>query len=177
MSDPLSVPATERGVVRVFQVTIEAGTAGAFQAPGAIDRALGLRDVNTDYVEVFPVSDLAGVGLATYLVDGCGVPEPVIAPDRDRLDLLTGHLMVVLSKAFRAQPAQIAPAAQLHLVGIYAETPVDWTGNGPIETASARPGSGPGQTPPDPGATRRIGTTLLLAMLAIIAIFALFLLF
>lgn len=170
MTDPLTVPASEHGVVRVFSLEIEAGGARAFDAPGAVAAALGVDSVDTDYVEVFPVTDLAGVGLAAYLTDGCGVPEEVIDPDRARLDALTGHLMVVLSKAFGGRAMRIAPAAQLKLVGVYSETPVDWSSDGPIETSSARPRSGAGISarPPDTRAGR-IGSALFVGLLLLCA--------
>ncbi len=156
MTDPLTVLPGERGVVRIFALTIEAGGIKAFRAPGAIDTALGVQNVVTEYVEVFPITDLAGVGLAAYLVDGCGVPETVVEPERERLDAIEGHVMVVLSRAFDGNPAQIQPAGQLRLIGTFSETPVDWSGNGPIETQSARPGSGTATAPRKTRARARI---------------------
>ncbi|MEX0283246.1 MAG: hypothetical protein AB3N23_01400 [Paracoccaceae bacterium] len=177
MSGPLTVPPNERGVVRVFSLIIEAGGIKAFKAPGAIDTALGVSGVDTEYVEVFPVTDLAGVGLANYLVDGCGVPEAVIDPDRDRLDALEGHLMVVLSKAFQGRAATITPAGPLVLAGVYAETPVDWSSSGPIKTDSARPGTGHVSPLPPSDATRRVGSAVFVGMLLLIALVLFFLLF
>ena len=42
MIDPLIVGAGERGVVRVFSLTIEAGEAQALKTPRALDAALGV---------------------------------------------------------------------------------------------------------------------------------------
>lgn len=143
MIDPLRIPAGERGVVRVFALRIEAGDIQALRAPGAMGTALGLPGIDTDYVEAFPLTDLAGLGLAMYLTEGCGVPESIIAPEADRLDALEGAVMIVLSKAFGGKAVQLHPSTQLNLVGVFAQTPVDWSGNGPIKSASALPGSGP----------------------------------
>ena len=147
MSAALRVPPGENGIVRVFSVTIEAGTVQALRAPGAIDTALGVSGLDPDYVVTFPVADLAGVGLATYLSDGCGIPEPVIAPERERLDAIEGAVIVVMSGAFQGQAVTLQPAAQMTLQGVFSETATDWSDNGPIETASALRGSGPRTAP------------------------------
>lgn len=174
MTDPLLVRAGERGVVRVFSVTIEAGDLRALRMPGAIDTALGMAGVDGYYVELFPVSDLAGVGLATYLSDGCDVPEEVVTPDAARLDAVEGVVMVVLSRAFQGQEARIVPAAQLRLIGTYSQTPVDWTPNGPIETASALPGSGVAQAPyPASQPARRAGAAVFAIFIALVALIVL----
>lgn len=175
MIDPLIVRAGERGVVRVFSLTIEAGEAQALKTPRALDAALGVQGLEAEFVEAFPLSDLAGIGLADYLTDGCGVPEAMIEPERERLDALEGHVVVVLSKAFGGQEAQISPTAQLTLVGAYSETPTDWSSNGPIETKSARPGSGVATAPRARRSNaRRIGAAVFtLFLLLFVLIFAL----
>lgn len=170
MTDPLDIPAGERGVVRVFALQIEAGGIQALKAPGAMGTALGVPGIDADYVEAFPLTDLAGVGLATYLSDGCGVPEAVIAPQAEQLDALQGSVMVVLSKAFGGKAARLHPSAQLDLVGVFAETPVDWSGNGPIDTASALPGgSGPAPALP-PARPPRAATYVVLGLIALAAL-------
>jgi len=167
----MTVDAGERGVVRVFSLIIEAGGIEAFDAPGALDNALGVRDIDPIYVETFAITDLAGVGLATYLVDGCGVPDAVIEPDRDRLDAITGHVMVVLSRAFGGRAATLRPAGQLALAGIYAETPTDWTDGGPIVTASALPRTGTRLSPRDARSrASRIGGAIFAVVMALIAL-------
>ncbi len=184
--DPLHVAAGEHGVVRLFTLTIEAGDTEALRAPGALDRALGVTGIDGDQVEVFAISDLAGVGLATYLVDGLGLPQAVVAPDADRLDALGGHVMVVLSRAFGGREATLHPTAQLALAGIWSQTPTDWTRRGRIQSASARGSSAPPASPrtssPDsPRAARararRIGGAIFVAFMAIIAAILLTLVF
>lgn len=180
MSDPLTVPAGERGVIRLFALTIEAGGVAAFDAPGALDAALGVQGLDPDHIDVFAMSDLAGLGLANYLIDGCGVAEAVIEPDRDQLDARTGHIMAVRSRAFGGRAARITPAATLRLIGKYGETPVDRSGNGPLTSASARPGSGaPGPLPPRAvrARARLIGATILTAFFALICLIVLLLAF
>lgn len=175
MNAPIDIPRDEHGIVRVFTLTIEAGGLGALRAPGALESALGVAGIDPEYVELFPVSDLAGVGLATYLIDGCGVPPEQIEPDRDRLEAITGHVMVVLSRAFGGRAVTLTPAAQLTLAGHYSETPTDWRADGPIETASARPTApAHASTRPSPRAARarasRVGGTIFAVFMALIAL-------
>jgi hypothetical protein len=174
MPDPLHVPAGEHGVVRLFTLTIEAGDINALHAPGALDRALGVAGLDADQVEIFAIDDLAGVGLATYLNDGLGLPDAVVAPDADRLDALTGFVMVVLSRAFGGRAATLTPTAQLTLAGIWSQSPTNWAGHGHLASDSAR-----GSTAPPAAASaspraararaRRIGGAIFAVFMAIIA--------
>ena len=47
-------------------------------------KALGAETLDPEHVEVFPVSDLEGVGLAGYLEDGMGVPADQLEDMRAR---------------------------------------------------------------------------------------------
>ena len=168
MTDALQVAEGERGVVRVFSLTIEAGTIQALRAPGALASALGVPDIDANAVELFPIEDLAGVGLSSYLEDGCGVPGAVIAADRDRLDAVEGVVLVVLSAAFQGRAARLDPAAQLQLLGVYSETPTDWSEGAPIETASALPRSTTGPPPRQARAQARVAGMVVFAVFVVI---------
>ncbi len=169
--NPLTVALGETGVVRLFTLTIEAGGLQALQAPGALDIALGVENIDPEQVELFATTDLAGVGLATYLIDGCGIPETAIAPDAARLDALDGDVMVVLSRAFGGRAVTLRPAAQLSLAGIWSQTPTDWRDCGPIVTASASTSGGMSGLSPRAARSRarRIGGAIFAVVMAIIA--------
>ncbi len=169
--NPLAVAPGEHGVVRLFTLTIEAGGLKALKTPGALDGALGVDNVDPEQVELFDIADLAGVGLATYLIDGCGIPEAVIAPDAARLDALDGNVMVVLSRAFGGRAVTLHPAAQLSLAGIWSETATDWRDSGPIVTASASTSGGMSGLSPRAARSRarRIGGAIFAVVMAIIA--------
>ncbi len=62
--------------------------------------ALGAVSLNPVHVEHFPVSDLEGVGLATYLGDGLGIDAAEIAANRDRIDAITGDVIILRPAAF-----------------------------------------------------------------------------
>lgn len=122
MSGRIEVPAGESGVVRVFSVDLPPEEAKAFAGDsGLVARALGLDGVEGKYVEVFPVSDLTGLGLSSYLGEGHGVGRDALGEDAARLDRLTGHVAVVSSGAFGGAAAELTVVAPLELVGSYAE--------------------------------------------------------
>ena len=102
MTNPITIPANERGVVRVFALSMTDIEASALKDnPKAVAGVLGTQALpNLEHIELFPVSDLDGVGLLAYLHDGAGVPQEQLTPDRVKLDRLGGWVMVVFSLAF-----------------------------------------------------------------------------
>ena len=122
MSETFHVSATEHGVIRIFMVNLSADDAARFmQSPEEINRALGVEDLNEEFVELFALSTLDGVGLAGYLIDGLGVAEADVAPYRSRLNGMSGHVLIVLSRAFGGRAATITPTAPLKWIGTYTE--------------------------------------------------------
>ncbi len=79
MSSPLDIPAGERGKIRVFAVNRPAEEMKAALArrpkPDLARELLNAPHLDTRSTEIFPISDLAGVGLALYLGEGYAVPE------------------------------------------------------------------------------------------------------
>ncbi len=119
MSETFQVSATERGVIRLFTVNLPADQIAGFTetAPGdtlaPINAALGVSHLNSDFVELSPVSNLEELGLAGYLVEGLGIAESDVAPNRMRLNSLSGHMLIVLSAAFGSKETTITPSAPL----------------------------------------------------------------
>jgi len=166
--EPMILRAGERGIVRVFALNMPPEQARFLREPGAVDEHLGTSPVDVAHVDIFPVSDLEELGLAGYLVEGCGIPEDELIADRDRLNAVTGWVLIVRSRAFGGRAVTLAPGPGLSLLGAWSEAPTDWSG-GPIETTSARPGSAPRQSPRTARAqSRRIGGTIFFVFMAIL---------
>ena len=127
MSETFQVKPTERGVIRVFTVNLPADhlsgfVEGADEDTGApINDALGVTYLDTDFVEIFPLANLDGLGLGGYLVDGLGVAKEDVAPYASRLNSMTGNVLVVLSSAFGGFETTIRPTAPLKWIGTYTE--------------------------------------------------------
>jgi hypothetical protein len=125
MTNGLTVAPNERHVVRVFALDISDDEAARLRAGAGRDRAmgalLGVGRLDPGHVEIIDTADLAGVGLAQFLIDGHGAAEAPIAADRGKLDALDGPVMVVTSGAFDPAGATLHPTADARLIGTYRE--------------------------------------------------------
>lgn len=172
MSERFTVKANERGIVRLFAVDLPAEEIRRFQtetdAGWPLREALGATELDLEHVELFPVSDLTGLGLAGYMVEGLGIAEADVAEDRARLEALKGHVLVLVSKAFGGVDQQITPRTPLKWIGTYVEerAPVQFR---PLPDAAAEGEvAGPAKAPPSNAAiSGRV------AMIALLVIFAL----
>jgi hypothetical protein len=171
MTGVIEIPAGERGVIRVFDLDMRPEQVRFLREPGALAQVLGIDDINLDHVEIFPVSDLEELGLAGYLTQGCGLAETEIAPDRDQLAALEGHVLLLRSRAFGGQACRLTPASQIRPIASYGETPINWTAPPQAAPESSRPYSGPKISPRAArSAARRIGAALFAVVMSLIAI-------
>lgn len=148
----LTIPTHDRDGVRVFTTRLTPDDLQRDKARLAAE-LLGDPDLDPAFVEIFDLSDLAGVGLSTYLTDGLGVPATTIH-DPARLDALKGPVLILLSKALHGREVTLTPDPRLTLVGTYAEErpPVHFE---PLPSAAAQgtltPDLPPDRTPQRPG--------------------------
>ena len=175
MSETFSVTATERGVIRLFMVNLTADQAAEFTMDGAenqpsrVAQALGLIHLNTEFVELFPLSNLDGLGLAGYLTEGLGVAEEDVKPQASRLNSMSGYILIVLSQAFGGVSVTLKPTAPLKWIGTYTEEGASVKFE-PLPSDSA---TGVVEAPKGkaPKSDARVGG--MIAMYALIAMFAL----
>lgn len=167
MTQPIEIAAGERGHVRVFSLSMTKAEAEVLD----LEQALGTAPKDSSRVEIFPLSNLDGLGLTGYLIDGCGIPEAQVAPDRARLESLDGHVMLLLSRAYGDGAIILTPAPELTLIGTYTETRPD-TSIAPIETESAKPYTGARRSSPRQAraASRRAGAIVFAIVMAILAL-------
>ncbi|MFL4470256.1 hypothetical protein ACERZ8_10355 [Tateyamaria armeniaca] len=168
MSETIDIPANQSGVIRVFALSMTDIEAKALKSdPAAINAALGA-EVDAEQVEIFPISDLEGVGLVGYLNDGNAVPMDDLAPDRAKLDRLGGWVMIVFSRAFGGQATTLAPASALTLIGTYGAEGVDWRATKNVTSDAAKPYSAPQaegkKRPSDAAMSGRVATVVLILL-------------
>lgn len=168
MTDALQVPPNERGVIRVFALSMTDDEAKSLKTdPDALTAALGA-PIDTTHVEVFPVSDLEGVGLVGYLAEGNDVPMDQLTPDRAKLDKLGGWVLIVFSLAFADRATTLKPAPSLTLIGTYGERRTDWRATETVAAESAKPFSAPPETvrkkPSDAAMSGRIAMIALIVL-------------
>ncbi|MEM6304621.1 MAG: hypothetical protein AAF744_07875 [Pseudomonadota bacterium] len=153
----IDIAPNERAVIRVFAVNLP---------PEAIKRRLARegearlvaellgRPLPEGGYELFPVTNLTGVGLTGYLREGYAVPPEALSGDRARLDALEGFVLLIFSQAFEGQATLLEAGAALTLIGTYGETQPDMRAL-PLESHAAQTFSGPGSTrAADPGNRR-----------------------
>lgn len=167
----IEVKAHEAGVVRVFSITpAEAEALRSVQdtseGEGRVARLLGVSHIDTDFVEVFPVSDLDAFGFANYLIAGNGIPEEQVEPDRAKLDALTGWALILYSGAFDGASGTLSPDPALTHIGTYAE-PRDTS---PLEPLHSEAATEPVATKAPMSKARQSG---MVASLALVVLFAL----
>ncbi len=173
MSERFEIKENEHGVVRLFTVDLPEAELDEFaddsDVPSALQEALGVDRLNMEFVELFPVSTLEGVGLAGYMVDGLGVSEAEVEEDRARLEALSGTVLVLLSSAFGGHAATLTPKPPLRWVGTYTEerAPVSFK---PLPSEGAKGTTG-GKTPPsDAAMSGRVASIALLVLFALVAL-------
>ncbi|MAY86738.1 MAG: hypothetical protein CML02_08505 [Pseudooceanicola sp.] len=169
---PLTVPAGERGVLRLFALDMPREQVRFLRdEPAALADKLGLSDIALSHVDFIRPEDLGELGLSGYLIDGCGVPADQIAPDRSYLAEREGPVIVVLSRAFGGAAVTLKPGSGVVPFASYTRPGTDWSGDAPTSEA-ALPGSGPApQSPRDARSrARRIGGGLFAICMILIAL-------
>ena len=170
MQGVIHIPAGERGVIRLFALDMRPEQAAFLKEPGALAQVLGIEALDMDQVEIFPVTDLEDIGLAGYLTEGCGVPRAQVEEDREMLQALEGHVLLIRSRAFDGQAVRLTPAEQIVLKGTYGERQTNWSAP-PATAESAKPYSAPKLPPREARSqARRIGATLFAIVMTLIAL-------
>lgn len=150
------IPKLEQGVIRVFAISRPISEMSRLlESTDKHEVATGLLNhpVEADMIELIALPDLAGVGLHGYLSEGYGVDTDALNRDAGRLDALDGYVLLLFSNVSAAQEVTLVPAAELTLIGTYAEPkPVNTAA--PIVTPSAALYSGPKSDVPAPPRTR-----------------------
>lgn len=172
MSERIDIKSSEQGVLRVFAVDLEGEALAAFTRRNGdwpVQKALGAKTLTPERVEIFPVSDLEGVGLSGYLEDGQGVAPGELDGLRGQLDAVTGTVMVLPSSAFAGSAQTLTPRAPLRLIATLNEErpPVRFD---PLPSEAAMGIVTPPVEPAPAGPTRRALTLLALIALAIFLI-------
>lgn len=165
---PITIPAAEHGVLRVFSLSMPSGEARRLRDSDTAQReALGVADLDPAGIEVFQIADLSEIGLTGYLREGADVQEDQIKRDRARLEGLDGWVMLVHSSAFGGEEVTLNPGSALTLIGTYGRTEPDTTR---VEVASdaAKPYTGIPDVTPAPPAKGNAGSLMVMVGLAVL---------
>ncbi|NRB16820.1 MAG: hypothetical protein HRU33_04370 [Rhodobacteraceae bacterium] len=170
MDAVLHIPAGERGLIRVFALDMPPEQTRFLREPGALAQVLGVEEINLDQVEIFPISDLEELGLAGYLTQGCAVPADQLRGDHARLSSLSGHVLLIRSRAFGGVETYLTPARQITLIGAYGEDQTQWAGTS-LHSDSAKPYSASHLSPrANRSKARRIGASIFAVVMLLLLI-------
>ncbi len=177
MSEQLHISSHEHGIVRLFAIDLPDHAVAGFAEPDEVTgawsllKALGAEKVDSEYLEIFPVSNLTGLGLSSYMTEGLGIAEAEIAPDKPQLDALKGHVLIVRSRAFSGHEQTVSPQEPLRWIGTWAEeaAPVEFEqlpsgdAEGTVNTQTRR-------RPSDAAMSGRVATITLLVLFALVGV-------
>lgn len=137
----IEINPNEHGVIRVFSVSRPiAQMAGMLAQSSKADVAAELlnAEVAPSDIELFALSDLAGMGLAPYLTEGHGIESATLKPDRARLEALDGYVLIYRPTKPFNDVRVLRPSTDLTLIGTYAE-PRSSRAAAPIKSDAAAP--------------------------------------
>ena len=168
MSQTISIPAGEQGVVRLFRVVVERNAIAPWQTADENNRwlvpnALGVNTLDPKGVEIFDTRDLEGFGLSGYLIEGLGIATADIADMAAQLDAITGFVLVVRSTAFSGAATELRPQDPLRHIGTFFEDrpPVKFDPL-PSKAAQKQPPENVRKRPSDAAVSGRVATAVLL---------------
>lgn len=169
----ISIPKAEHGAIRVFAISRAMSDMARMlkQQPKAdLASEMLSHAVTAEDIEIFAVSDLAGVGLSAYLTDGYNINKEAIRVDHGRLEALDGYVLLLFSRVSKEGDVTLNVGADLTLIGTYTEPQAAHAAK-PITSSSAEPYSGVTTTPKAPTRSR-VGSALtaLVALAALLLI-------
>lgn len=164
---------SETGKVRLFAVnrSIDAVSLAVRDSEkhAVITDLLGT-SVPVGSAELFPVTDLAGVGLTAYLTEGYAVSDDQLAQDRSRLGALDGYVLLLFSSAFEGRDTTLEIGPDLTLIGTYDEEQPAIRAI-PLTADAAQPYTGiPNVNPRTPPRDRAGGAMVVLAVLVVLGL-------
>jgi hypothetical protein len=112
---------------------------------------IGVADLDTDRIEMFPLEDLAGMPLSTYAAEAFDLEEGAMAGAAARMDALEGAVLLVPSSAVDRTPE---PGAKATLIASLPMARADHAAEMPAASLARKPPAGA-----TPAATGRAGST------------------
>lgn len=169
----IQVNGSDRSTVHLFHLDLPREAVDRFVTQAGtgewpLKYGLGATDLRASFVDVVEIRDLGTMTLSKYMEDAHNATGAEFHAAKDRIDALTGHVLVLPMQAFSGVSQVLAVSTPLRWIGAFAETKAK--GVGPkLRSASAagRTGSAHG------AAGRGNSSTLLKIILVGIAVVAL----
>lgn len=115
----MDIPAHDHGKLYVFDID---GDLAKQLGPNEIAARIGLEALNTDFVDVVSLTDLAEGSSSPLEYLWQGYAMELSADEEAALDAAQTHLLIIMSRAFGGTPAQLQVTPGItHLVTLTAE--------------------------------------------------------
>ncbi|WP_108485182.1 hypothetical protein [Oceaniglobus ichthyenteri] len=168
MTGPITIPANEHGIVRLFALPYKLAMEvnhGETLAPLA--KALGVAELDAEHVQIVNPAQLGEMGLTALLGDGHGIAPETLGPERARLNALSGEVAIVRSRAFGGAARTLALKDGCTLIAAFSEQGAPPPHLTPLTSTSAKGTlNDGGQGAGDEIGHRASRRTLLIAVLA-----------
>lgn len=179
MSTQMQIKSSESGIVRVFHIdlpreAVERFTTQAGTGEWPLQYALGAKSLRNTFVEVVNLRDLGDMPLSEYLRSAHDVSETELKDVRQRLDSMTGHVLILPSQAFNQTAQDLAIATPLRWVGTFNEPKPTHAGTA-LQSDAAKGRLDTSAEPPRP--KRKDGTNQLAVIIGALLIFAIAIIF
>jgi hypothetical protein len=112
------VTTSEAEVIRVYSVALPEDETITTKD---VAEALGVADLDDEYVDIFPVAALDEYGLKGYMTEGLGIPADALTDYAEAIAAAKGTIVVVLSKAFQGRAETLKNGHPLRLIGAFTE--------------------------------------------------------
>lgn len=117
---PLTIPANEHGLIRVFATEMDLPFEVLTKTPDGLLALFGA-PLNRDYIDIVKIDDLAGMSLTRYIHEGYDMPPDLV--EAAVVDQIKGYAVLVLSRATDGNKTELHPGFGLHHITTYTTTP------------------------------------------------------
>ncbi len=178
MTDMVSIPQSETGILRLFRIDPEGAQARMLveaPTPATIAAALGLPSIPPNSAEVIRLADISALGLRDYLTQGYDVLPTAFGPGSESLDALGGYVLIVKSSVASMGAVVLRPGPGLSPLGAFKQGTASPT---PLHVSEPDRPFPPGQFPITPEPPSKLGrggaVVLILVVLVVLAFIAVF---
>ncbi|WP_208347400.1 hypothetical protein [Pseudaestuariivita rosea] len=171
MTTQITIPAKEKGVVRIFSVNPpEPFNPADDDAPQWLLTALGLSHLPEESYELFPIRQLDGIGLSGYLTEGWGISTDELAQLAPQLDALKDHVLLLRPNAFDTETTLAVQQPVRYVATLQEDRPPVHFDALPSGSAELQLAETPQKQPSEAAIMGRVAMVALLVLFALVGL-------
>ncbi len=113
----LTIPVNDHGQIRVFEMRDALADAAKRKTPQGLADLLGTDALDPDFIDIVNIDDLGTMRLTDYIAQGYDMETS--AQDVAAVNAITGHAILIMSRAARGQEVTLKPASGVRHVTTY----------------------------------------------------------